>query len=416
MQAKKCFVALAILTATLFVTRIGATAQVLHSFTNGKDGYSPSAGLIADSAGNLYGTTSRGGTYGSGTVFEVSPKPGGGWTESVLYAFGLNTDGYSPFASLILDASGNLYGTTYEGGIYEGGTAFELSPKSGGGWTETVLHAFGGGLDGTFPSGSLILDAAGNLYGGTYSGGATGGGIVFELTPTGGESWTETVLYAFENGNHTDGFGVTGGLIFDGAGNLYGATDEGGAYGGGTAFELASAAGGVWTETVLHSFGYGGDGFPPVGSLIFDASGNLYGAAYGGPGANCGSRGCGTVFELSRRDGGRWEEKILHIFSGAGGDGFDPDGGLIFDAAGNLYGVTGAGGNITNCEGYGCGTVFELSLREDGSWAEKILHAFKPKNGIAPGGNLIFGRDGYLYGTTFMGTAFGGGTVFAIRP
>jgi len=219
--------ALAIFLVTLLVTSTWATTnwteKVLHSFhRNGTDGYTPQASLIFDAAGNLYGTTVDGGTYRGGTVFELTPQAGGGWTETVLHSFHRNgTDGASPYAGLVLDAAGNLYGTTVDGGTYGRGAVFELTPEAGGGWTEQVLHNFGNGTDGAFPYAGLVLDAAGNLYGTTCQGGTHGRGAVFELTPQAGGGWTDKVLHSFDP---TDGYYPEAGLIFDAAGNLYGTT------------------------------------------------------------------------------------------------------------------------------------------------------------------------------------------------
>ena len=214
---------------------------MLYSFNfNGTDGADPAAGLIFDAAGNLYGTTYGGGTYDWGTVFELTPAAGGGWTEKVLYSFLGGADGFFPAADLIFDAAGNLYGTTGYGGAYDNGTVFELTPTGGGDWTEKLLHSFSynlNGMDGTYPQAGLIFDAAGNLYGTTVGGGNYGGGTVFELTPTAGGNWTETVLHNF-NRNGTDGADPYAGLIFDGAGNLYGTTSFGDVYGDGTVFQL----------------------------------------------------------------------------------------------------------------------------------------------------------------------------------
>jgi uncharacterized repeat protein (TIGR03803 family) len=310
--------------------------KVLHNFNNnGTDGYYPRASLISDAAGNLYGTTIYGSTYGWGTVFELTPTTGGGWTEQVLHSFGNGTDGGEPRASLIFDAAGNLYGTTYGGGIYchsigGCGTVFELTLTAGGNWTEAVLYNFGSFTDdGYEPSASLIFDAAGNLYGTTQFGGIHGWGTVFELTPTTGGGWSEQVLLNFGTG----GAFPQAGLIFDAAGNLYGTTSEGGTNIG-TVFELTPNVGGGWTETVLHNFGSGTDGSYPYAGLIFDAAGNLYGTTqYGGTYNSC-SGGCGTVFELTPTAGGKWTEQVLLNFNGTGGA--NPYAGLIFDAAGHL--------------------------------------------------------------------------------
>jgi len=343
----------------------GWTEQVLYGFcsqTNCTDGDYPKAGLIFDAAGNLYGTTYGGGAYGFGTVFELTPASGGGWTEQVLYSFCSQTnctDGGYPTAGLIFDSAGNLYGTTQSGGNFVGscvtygcGTVFELMPSRGGGWTEKLLYTFCSQTnctDGDYPYSGLIFDAAGNLYGTTVAGGAYSGGTAFELSPGQGGGWTEQVLHSFGNG--TDGQGPYAGLIFDAAGNLYGTTEEGGAYSWGTAFELTPAPGGGWTEQVLHNFDDNGtDGSQPYAGLIFDAGGNLYSTT-----ANGGTHYGGTAFELTPAAGGGWTEQVLHSFSNNGTDGYEPYAGLIFDAVGNLYSTTYQGGT------YNGGTVFELT-------------------------------------------------------
>jgi uncharacterized repeat protein (TIGR03803 family) len=365
----------------------GWTETVLYNFcsqSNCTDGAYPYAGLILDAAGNLYGTTYEGGAVdcnngpyapGCGTVFELSPTAGGGWTETVLYSFCSQSgcaDGSYPYASLIFDAAGNLYGTTSNGGTNycngpygsNCGTVFKLSPTVGGGWTETVLHNFiDDGTDGWGSQAGLILDAAGNLYGTTTYGGNNGNGCgeygcgtVFEVSPTVGGGWTETVLYAFPNYAGTDGYMPFASLIMDADGNLYGTTVAGGSYyedqgGGGTAFELSPTGDGGWTETKLYSFGNGLDAVGPYAGLIFDAAGNLYGTA-----CCAGTNYNGGVFELSPTVGG-WTETVLYNFCSENGciDGGTPLGSLIFDAAGNLYGTTQDGGTYTY------GTAFELT-------------------------------------------------------
>jgi uncharacterized repeat protein (TIGR03803 family) len=417
----------------------GWAERVLHSFNyNGTDGWEPLASLIFDAAGNLYGTTFSGGSYGGGMVFELTPTTGGGWTEQVLYNFG-GTDGWYPEASLIFDAAGNLYGTTVNGGAYGGGTVFELTPTAGGGWTEQVLYSFCAQTnctDGANPEASLIFDAAGNLYGTTqYGGTTTYGGTVFELTPAAGGGWTEAVLYPF-NRNGTDGVVPVASLIFDTAGNLYGTTLGGGTYGneftGGTVFELTPTAGGGWTEQVLWSFGSGTDGANPWFGLIFDAAGNLYSTTANGGGNFSGNcleygmdLGCGTVFELTPIGGGNWAETVLYSFCSQTNcpDGAQPYAGLIFDAAGNLYGEASVGGAYSNCT-YGCGTVFELTPTGGGSWTEQVLHSFNNNgtDGYEPAAGLIFDHAGNLYGTTYEGGtgsncgADGCGTVFELTP
>src|ERR1017187_5420046 len=402
---------LAIIAATLFVTSTWATAQekVLHNFNNnGTEGYEPLAGLIFDAAGNLHGTTYVGGSYGYGTAFELTPAGGGTWNEKVLYSFASGSTAFYLTSGLIFDGAGNLYGTTLGG---QGGSVFELTPTAGGGWTEKVLHSFGNGTDGEDPQAGLIFDAAGNLYGTTIAGGTYGGGTAFELTPAAGGGWTEQVLLNFDG---TDGQHPYGALIFDAAGNLYGTTSYGGTYDYGTVFELTPAAGGGWTETVLHNFNDNGtDGYWPYAGLIFDAVGNLYGTTYGGgvytSCTNGSFLGCGTVFELTPTAGGGWTEKVLHSF-GNGTDGEDPQAGLIFDAAGNLYGTTIAGGT------YGGGTAFELTPAAGGGWTEQVLLNFDGTDGQHPYGALIFDAAGNLYGTTSYGGTYDYGTVFELTP
>jgi len=269
------------------------TETVLHSFPGfPSDGNSPYAGLIADSAGNLYGTTlSRDSVSHAGVVFKLAPNGTAGWTETVLHSFtGFPTDGALPYAGLIADSAGNLYGATTGGGASGQGVVFKLAPDG----TETVLHAFTGGSDGAYPGvGPLIADSAGNLYGTTTGGGggpgASGQGVVFKLSPDG----TETVLHSFTLGS--GGGGPLAGLIADSAGNLYGTTQVGGASGQGVVFKLAPNGTGGWTESVLYSFTGGSDGGQPFyGSLIADGAGNLYGTTVGG-----GASGAGVVFKLS---------------------------------------------------------------------------------------------------------------------
>jgi uncharacterized repeat protein (TIGR03803 family) len=265
---------------------------------------------------------------------------------------------------------------------------------------ETLLYSFGSHLkDGKTPIACLIFDGSGNLYGTTSTGGPDNGGIVFELTPTSGGGWTETLLHNF---NHETGAELRGGLIFDGAGDLYGTTSGGGAHDSGTVFELTPKTGGGWKNAVLHTFN-GTDGANPAAALIFDAAGNLYGTATAG-----GAHNHGTVFELMPKSGGGWNEKVLHNFNTNGKDGNNPRSSLIFDAAGNLYGTT--------VSPYG--TAFELMPEARGPWTLKALHIFNfnGTDGVEPYAGLIFDAAGNLYGTTSGGGAHDSGTVFEITP
>jgi uncharacterized repeat protein (TIGR03803 family) len=416
---------LAIFTMTVLAgTRAAAQKEtVLYSFHNkGKDGHSPQASLIFDAAANLYGTTSTGGAYNGGTVFELSPQAGGGWTRKILHQFKANgIGGSSPYGSLIFDAAGNLYGTTVYGGAGNSGTVFELTPTAGGNWKENRLHSFGSFIsDGVFPFSSLVFDVAGNLYGTTAEGGGGSGGCggqgcgtVFELTPTAGGGWKEKILHRFKL-NGVDGINPIGGLIFDGAGNLYGTTGQGGdlqctgdggQVGCGAVFELAPNADGTWTETLIHTF-HGLDGDSPYANLVFDNAGNLYGTLFGG-----GANGVGAVFELTPQAGASWwAEQIVHAFGAHPTDGIAPYAGLILDGAGNLYGTTIQGGSSQ----YGNGTVFELTPASGGGWSETVLHNFNGKDGSEPWAGLVLDATGNLYGTTAYGGPNGGGTVFKI--
>lgn len=318
------------------------TERARHVFgSGGHDGAGTFAGVIFDFAGNLYGVTGSGGLYGYGNVFELSPSSGGGWTEKIIHNFNQDgTDGTYPFGGLVFDTAGNLYGTTTYGGANNQGVVFELTP-SGSLWTETIIHSFFTGVgDGANPEGTLIIDAAGNLYGTAPDGGAFGTdfyGVVFKLSPGTGGTWTETVIHSFGHGS--DGNTPQAALLMDSSGNLYGTTSYGGADNKGTAFELTPTGGGSYTEKLLHSFGSSTiDGNDPVDSLVMDSSGNLYGTT-----AAAGLYGFGTAFELSPRTGGGWTERTLHEF-GSGVDGQFPVGNLIFDASGNLYGTTLGGG------------------------------------------------------------------------
>jgi uncharacterized repeat protein (TIGR03803 family) len=298
--------------------------------------------VVFDAAGNLYGTTTSGGTFGFGTVFKLDT----GRTKTVLYNFSGGDDGAYPTASLVRDSAGNFYGTTYYRGAYEGGTAFKVARVSGH-WRVRVIHPFGGSNDGLYPAASLVLDSTGNLYGTTFLGGKHGAGTAFELTPVGGR-WKESVLTSFEQ--HS-GDRPTAGLTIDPAGNLYGAASDGGAHGGGTVVELTPSQGGRWNGSVLYSFLNGSDGGDPLGSLILDAVGNLYGTTSGG------GLGGGTVFRLVPNVGGS-QKTLLYTFTDLA-DGGEPVAALVMDASGNLYGTTHHGGDAEDY--YGHGVVFEIT-------------------------------------------------------
>jgi uncharacterized repeat protein (TIGR03803 family) len=338
----------------------GWNYQVLYQFA-GTGGGSDTA-LLLDKAGNLYGTVFDTGTYGAGFVFELTPSDGDVWSESTLYNFGaFPNDGTDPQSTLIFDESGNLYGTTTGGGTSRQGTVFELVPNGTGGWTESILYSFvGRPSDGSFPLGSLTFDAAGNLYGTTNQGGNgdvqqcfidefDGCGTVFELAPQ-GANWVETLLHNFQG---TDGQWPGSGVVFDSKGNLYGTTRAGSGGGScerggcGTAFVLVPGQGGIWTETTIANFrGTNGNGYIPSSGLIFDSVGNLYGTTgYGG------AFNYGIVYRLRPKQGGSFGETVLYSFTG-GKDGAIP-GPMVFDSEGNLFGTTFVGGSAPGFAGYG---------------------------------------------------------------
>jgi hypothetical protein len=397
----------------------------IHYFgENSTDGWLPMGSVIADSLGNLYGTTWLGGPLGyDGTVYELTPPvpPSGAWTETVLYAFESNADGEGPVGNLVFDSAGNLFGVTQGGGSQFNGSVFELSPPAsqGASWTKTEIYSFQGGSDGIIPSGGLIFDQSGNLYGATQGGGGgscdgrspPGCGTVFELSPPqqSGGQWTETILYRFQG---SDGYDPDAGMVMDKMGNLYGTTDLGGmgcGLGCGTVFELSPPAqqGAPWSENVLHYFSESvSDGVNPSSpGLVAGLSGALAGTTLSG-----GAYGWGTAFGLEppSSPGGRWAFEILHSFSTS--DGIEPSS-LTRGNDGVLYGTGGGGGS---CQADECGSIFELSppSQRGGAWAETTLYYFQGGNDSdGPQGPLLL-RDGALYGAAVGGGFDWQGVVF----
>jgi uncharacterized repeat protein (TIGR03803 family) len=371
---------------TLLYTFVGAPT----------DGAGPSAGLVMDVQGNLYGTTYDGGVFSAGAVFKVT-KAG---KESLLHSFTVRTrDGSLPYAGLVMDVKGDLYGTTTVGGLTDGncaigcGTVFRLTETG----KESVLYRFKGGTkDGYSPNSALIVDAKGNLFGTTGAGGASAAGTVFKVDTFG----KETVLYSFKGGR-TDGAVPWSALVMDSKGNLYGTTQIGGAGDLGTVFKISNSG----KETVLLSFNGSPDGEMPLAGLVMDAHGNLYGNAPYGGNFSCGvdGFGCGTVFKLTQTG----NKTVLYTFAGGPADGRVPWGGLILDAKGNLYGTTLRGGLSD------AGTIFKVDSRRK----ETVLYSFTGGvDGGGPNGDLVLDTKGNLYGTTGGGGANGAGTVFKLTP
>lgn len=358
------------------------TFSVLFNFNGGSSGTNPLDGLILDSAGNLYGTANGGGSHAFGVVFKVDSTG----HETVLYNFTGGSDGGSPTAGLVRDSAGNLYGTTSDGGASCGnvhcGVVFKLTAAG----AYSVLHTFTGGTDGAFPFSALTLDPQGNLYGTTFQGGIAlcNCGTVFKIDTKG----KHTVLYEF--GNNGDGNFPKGRLIRDSAGNIFGATLQGGAHGAGSIYELSSTL----KETVLHSFNGGTDGSFPEGGVIPNGA-FFYGTTSEGTGVST-----GTVFKINNQG----KKTVVYAFTG-GTDGGLPDAALVKDSAGNVYGTTIDGGAA------GLGTVFEV----DTTGKETVLHSFTDKSdGRTPATNLVRDSAGNLYGIAT--TDSGGGLIFKIVP
>lgn len=416
---------LAMSLAIVFILAILATTAaqaqtytVIHNFTGGADGANPYAGVTIDAAGNIYGAASAGATLGGecypigcGTVFRLK-HAGLGWVFSPLYSFPSWTYGHSPYGALIRDAGGDIYGTTALGGT-GAGTVFKLTPlpavpvAANAPWTESVLYHFSGGTDGKNPYAGVTLDQAGNLYGTTSYGGG-GSGTVFKLTLSGG-GWAESVLHTFTGGN--DGAEPYAGVVLDEAGNLYGTTPYGGAYGCGVVFQL-TPSGSSWNENVLYDFSMDGNGCNPLQGVIFDQAGNLYGTTT----MASGNENYATIFELSPSNGS-WNFSLLYVVPFPTLPGYTcyeasaPAGSLTMDSAGDLYGTMQGAGE------YGFGSVFKLT-RSNGGWTYTTLHDFNITDDWLPCGGVTLDANGNLYGTTVYGGSDGNedGVVFQITP
>jgi uncharacterized repeat protein (TIGR03803 family) len=400
---------LALLSALVLAAR-SAQAQsmnVLYNFPQNSidDGAGPIAALTPDAAGNLYTTTNLGGQYSNGSVVELSPD-GGGWDATTLYNFTGRTDGSRPaYGPLIFDNSGNLYGVTNLGGAYGYGTVYELSPSGGGSWTEAVLYSFPNDPYNSYPTNGLIMDSAGNLYGTLYDwlDFKTQPGAVFELSPSNG-SWTENVIYEFHPGNDA-------GLTMDAAGDIFGI---GAINGLSDVFELTPNGQGGWTKHVIYVFPQTPENENIDGTLVLDQSGNLYGTT----GGDLSSADGGTVYKLSpAADRQLWTYSVIYAFQSCahcqnGYGGYEPFAGVTLDPFGNIYGTTSLGG------AYGGGVVFMLvpSEGEIPPYREDVLVFFNGLNGSSPYGQLIRDSAGNLYGTTTQGGTMGAGNAFEVTP
>ncbi len=390
-----------------FALRVPARAQTestIYGFAQ-HESFWPEGGLVEDASGNLYGTTVGGGTYGVGTVYELSPPAKGSttWTKTILYNFqSWGITGYTPSSELAIDSAGDLYGVTWSGG--DGrchcGVLYELVPPAtvGGPWRHIVLHAFtNASNDGRLPNAAPVLSST-TIYGVTQQGGLHDSGIVYQFIP-GKSGGTYSVLYSF--GANNDASWPNGAVLLDSAGSLYGVTSLGGAFNAGAVYKLSPGVG-SWTESILFSFGGGSQssGITPVGNLLFDSVGNLYGVTQFG-----GASQLGVAYELTPATGS-WTENVLFNFSTAAGA--SPLAGMTWNPSnGSLYGTTSAGGSHTH------GTVFQLTPPASGGlWTETLLEQFIFTNGGLPSGRVL--RDattGYLYGTTYNGGASASGSV-----
>jgi uncharacterized repeat protein (TIGR03803 family) len=380
---------------------LAQTLTVLHNFTGGSDGGNPVAGLTLDRGGNLYGTnTSGGGRQGFGVAFEMK-NYGVSWILTPIHVFTFS-EGITPQSRLVFGPDGGLYGTTQYGG--GNGTLFKLRPpitfcrSISCPWSVTVLHTFGSGMDASQPNdGDLVFDSSGNIYGVTGNGGLYDQGAVYELMKT-GNTWTEQVLYSFAE--NSGGANPIGGVVFDRAGNLYGTNIAAGNGNGGVVYQLVRS-GQTWTENVLHSFTGGVDGERPTATLTADRAGNLY-----GPTQLDGIGDGGTIFELTDT----LMFNTIYSFSSQS----QPFGALAIDATGSLYGTTLAGGNMQGmCAPYGCGTIFKL-VPTNGGWEYVDLHDFTGTDGWDPTGAVILDANGNLYGTTAIGGATNYGVVWKL--
>ncbi len=403
--SSRLVLALAVMLGIVAAARAGT--GVIHSFEE-EGGEYPSTDLVVDADGNIYGTTVQGGENGAGSIFQLAKTPNG-WVHTVLYSFTGGADGGQPYGGVTLDAQGNLYGTAVIGGTggicaEDGcGVAYKLS-NSGGTWTQTVLHHFTGGDDGSGPGTGLTIDPDGVVYGMTPTGGEFGIGVLFRLTPGPGGTYVFDLLHTFTGGSD-GGTASAGRLLRDGSGNLYGVATVGGDFQKGVAYKLTNTNGTFAYDVIYHFQGLPDAGFP-YGGLTFDSSGNLYGTTY-----YDGANDLGCVYRLEPQGGGTWHETVIYSFVG-GSDGASPISNVSFDLAGNLFGTTSEGG-----PGCGCGTIFRLAPAGGGTWIESLAHAFTgAPDGAFPYNGMVAGSGGRFYGATVHGGEDGDGSIYEFTP
>jgi len=402
-------------TLILAASAWASSETILYNFcsqTSCVDGYVPYGSLVADSSGNhLYGTTYQGGAHSFGEVFELT-NSGGTWSQTVIYSFNgaANNDGANPYSGLVMDTAGNLYGTTLQGGASSQGTVFELS-KSGSTWTETVLHTFDdiSGSDGYYPYDALVLDAAGNLYGTTQSGGKFGGGTIFELKASNGK-FNYKLIHSFLVSAST-AYSPYSGLVIDPKnGYLYGTTYYGGlVWNAGAVYQMRQVSN-VWIFTIVYNFLGDSLGQYTESGLAVDANGNLYGTIYQGADFNLGG-----VYKLTAGANNKFTQKIIYSFKGyAKKDGAYPYfAGVTLDGGGNLFGTTYQGGSSA-ANNLNYGTVYKLTAN---TYKESVLWSFLTTSGdgYSPYHQAIF-VNGKLYGTANSGGSHGGGIVYEVTP
>jgi len=386
--------------------RAATVTKVIYSFAGANDGEYTDTDLVIDSAGNLYGTSVQGGAFGGGTVFRLTPS-GNGWIHTVLYSFTGGADGGEPYKGVTLDVQGNLYGTAVTGGTgsCEGGcgVVYKLT-NSGGSWSQSVIHYFSGGNDGSGPGAGLTIDNHGNLYGMAPTGGANGLGVIYRLNPDTSGNWKFKVIHTFTGG--TDGATGSAGRLLLHSGHLYGVATAGGANGKGAAFELTPSQAGEWNLNTIYAFKGQPDAGFPYGGLLLDASGNLYGTTY-----YDGANNLGSVYQLSPAATGQWKEKVLYSFKG-GRNGQNSISNLVFDAAGNLYGTTSEGGAASSC-----GTIFKLAPGANGMWTESVTHRFHgPPDGAFAYNGMVADSTGNFYGATVHGGTGDDGAIYKFTP